>query len=217
MAVMSSSLERQQWLEKAVKELRPYIKKAGYTVPGNLRISWGWPKSGRKGTHVIGECFVLAASADEHHEIFISPMLGHEGKKAKTDRERSIKIIEVITHEIGHATLPQKAKHGKPFVDFMEAVGLEGKPTSTEPGPALVAWATDFIKKNGTFPAGKLDFHKKIGKQGTRMIKCECGECGYVARTTKKWIEASGAPHCGVKSHGRMSCDYEPEEEGEDE
>jgi hypothetical protein len=32
--------------------------------------------------------------------------------------------------------------------------------------------------------------------QGTRLLKAECGECGYTVRVTKKWLEAKGAPIC---------------------
>ena len=35
---------------------------------------------------------------------------------------------------------------------------------------------------------------KKPG--GTRLLKAECGECGYTVRVTKKWLEAKGAPIC---------------------
>jgi hypothetical protein len=31
--------------------------------------------------------------------------------------------------------------------------------------------------------------------QGTRMLKVQCGSCGYTVRTTAKWIEV-GLPLC---------------------
>jgi hypothetical protein len=34
-----------------------------------------------------------------------------------------------------------------------------------------------------------------LATQGTRMLKLECSGCGYVARTTRKWLEV-GAPSC---------------------
>ena len=37
-------------------------------------------------------------------------------------------------------------------------------------------------------------------KQTTRMLKCVCSECGYVARTTAKWLETVGAPLCACNS-----------------
>ena len=35
-------------------------------------------------------------------------------------------------------------------------------------------------------------------KQTTRLIKCQCTECGYTVRTTSKWIDLGGAPICPV-------------------
>lgn len=33
--------------------------------------------------------------------------------------------------------------------------------------------------------------------QGTRMLKCQCPECGYTVRTTRKWIDVA-TPVCPV-------------------
>jgi len=40
-------------------------------------------------------------------------------------------------------------------------------------------------------------------KQVARLIKCECAECGYVARVARQWIDDQGAPHC--PAHGEMT------------
>jgi hypothetical protein len=42
-------------------------------------------------------------------------------------------------------------------------------------------------------------------KQSTRMLKLECDECGYVVRTTQKWINV-GVPvcHCGAEFQVRL-------------
>lgn len=42
------SMERQEWVEKALVRLRQHFAEAGYTVPTNIRITIGWPKGGRK-------------------------------------------------------------------------------------------------------------------------------------------------------------------------
>lgn len=36
----------------------------------------------------------------------------------------------------------------------------------------------------------------------TRLIKCECAQCGYIARVSLKWIQGSGVPRC--PQHGSM-------------
>jgi hypothetical protein len=37
---------------------------------------------------------------------------------------------------------------------------------------------------------------------GSRLIRVSCGQCGYVARVARKWLENPGAPHC--PDHGEM-------------
>ena len=41
---ITPSLERQQWLERAVEAMRNRFIGAGYTVPQKIRVSIGWPK-----------------------------------------------------------------------------------------------------------------------------------------------------------------------------
>ena len=33
-------------------------------------------------------------------------------------------------------------------------------------------------------------------KQSTRMLKCQCGFCGYTIRTTRTWLDEHGPPLC---------------------
>jgi hypothetical protein len=44
-------------------------------------------------------------------------------------------------------------------------------------------------------------------KQATRMLKCACATCGYIVRTTRKWLETAGAPLCPIEGmdQGDMS------------
>ncbi|HZP68353.1 MAG TPA: hypothetical protein VFB29_00285 [Pseudolabrys sp.] len=67
--------------------------------------------------------------------------------------------------------------------------------TATEEGPEFIEWAKRHIKTVGEYPAGTLNDARRK-KQSTRLLKCECGECGYTVRVTRKWLEAVGAPHC---------------------
>ncbi len=188
----SPSMLRQRWLETAVTALRPYFTKAGYTIPDNVRISIGWGYGSAE--KIFGQCWPSEASSDKHHELFIAPSM-----------KEGIKIIGVIVHELVHATVGTKAGHNGEFRTAALALGLEGKMTSTTEGPALKAWAETFITKHGDYPAGSLNKAKRGKIQGTRLIKCACEECGYIARTTQKWIDEKGAPYCGTFKHGRMS------------
>jgi hypothetical protein len=64
---------------------------------------------------------------------------------------------------------------------------------ATTATPEFTAWAETLLKRIGLYPAG---FLTDTPKQGTRLVKCECSACGYLARVTRKWISLSGPPIC---------------------
>jgi len=179
---------RQAYLELAVKMLRPMFERNGKPLPDKLRVSVGATSK-----RYMGICYREAASSDEHREIFLSANL-------KTTEE----IIGTLAHELCHAALPDGVAHKSPFVALGKAIGLEGKPTHMGPGPAFKWWLADFVRANGEYPAGSLREAETKNKQATAMIKVECLDCGYVARTTKKWLEGTGTPIC--------PCNMEPME-----
>lgn len=186
-AGVTPSMERQEWIEKALKHLRKHFADKGYSVPENIRVTIGWPKGGRTR---IGECHYCEASKDGHFEIFISPELGKDGPYKQQP------VMEVMAHEICHTIAGHKAGHKKPFKIIAEAIGLEGKMTATKPGPIMLACIAAFEAEYGPYPAGALTRSMRQ-KKATYLIKCECGECGYTVRTTAKWLEM-GDPICPV-------------------
>lgn len=201
----SPSLLRQRWLEQATADLRKLFHDKGYTVPKNVRVSIGWGYGGAD--KIAGQCWPEIASSDKHIEIFIAPSC-----------KDGVTIVATLTHELVHAVVGNKAGHKGPFKQCAVALGLKGKMTATTAGEELKAWAVAWCKKHGAYPAGSLSKDKGRKKQSTRLLKCECGECGYTVRVTKKWLDEAGAPYCGVKSHGRMDTDYDgSEEEGDDD
>lgn len=193
-ALKSSSLDRQEWLEAATGALRAYFIDRGQTVPLPVRVSIGFPYRGGKDT--IGQCWDALASSDKHYEIFVTPKLASED---------SAVILATLAHELCHCIAGSAAKHGPKFKAIATSIGLEGKMTATKAGAELSAWCDAFIADHGAYPAGKLNPMERIGKAGTRLLKCECATCGYIVRTTKKWLDEVGAPFCGVQSHGRMT------------
>jgi SprT-like family len=174
------SLERQQWLERVVEALRTKFAD-GYTVPQKIRVSIGWPKRAAS-CGAIGECWSTEASSDLHAELFISPQL-IEGAR----------IVDVLAHEMVHATVGTAAGHRKPFKQCALKVGLQGPMRATTATPEFTAWSETLFKRTGPYPAG---FLTDTPKQGTRLVKCECSTCGYLARVTQKWISLSGPPIC---------------------
>ena len=190
-SVNSPSMQRQEWVEKALKQLRTHFNDCGYKVPENIRVTIGFPKSGRTR---IGECHYTEASMDQHFEIFISPELGKDSTIGNHP------VMEVMAHEICHTIAGHKAGHKAPFKKIATMIGLEGKMTSTVPGLKMLALIEAFEKEHGPYPAGALT-RSMIKKKNTYLIKCECPECGYTVRTTAKWLE-NGDPICPVDNVG---------------
>src|SRR5215472_15899614 len=178
---ITSSFERQRWLEAAVEALRARFTDAGYAIPEKVRVSIGWPKRAAS-CGAIGECWATEASSDRHAELFISPQL--------TDAAR---IVDVLAHELDQARVGTKAGHGKAFKQCALAIGLVGTMRATTAGPEFSAWAEALFKRIGPYPAG---FLTDTPKQGTRMLKCDCSSCGYTVRITRKWLTLAGPPIC---------------------
>ncbi len=184
--------ERQAWIERVTNELRARFARLGYTIPAEVRASIGFASTGARSRR-IGECWATEASADAHAEIFLVPTLACP-----------VTIVATLAHELVHATVGIAAGHGRIFRDCAVAIGLEGKMTATSPNPAFTAWIREMLTRTGDYPAGALaGLSTGRKKQVARMIKAECGECGYTVRLARKWIEDVGAPHC--PDHGAMT------------
>lgn len=181
---------REQWLNDAVGHLTGHFETSGgRRPPKNVRVTCGWPGSkalSRKGRR-IGECWPEEASKGGQFEIFISPFLSDP-----------IEVLETLVHELAHATVGTEAGHGKAFSQFARKLGLEGPPTATHAGEDLREMVLRPITAElGEYPHDVLDRDKSpTKKQGTRMLKLVCEECGYTARTTAKWLESHGALIC---------------------
>jgi hypothetical protein len=150
----------------------------------HLKVSTGFP-SQQGLTKRIGECWKAAAAEDETtHHIFINPRL--------TD---IVEVVATLAHEMVHAADDGEHKHKGPFLKAVRDMGLEGKATATIAGAAFAEWARGISEKIGVYPHTGLVPLMQEKKQGTRMLKLEADCCGYIVRTTKKWIEI-GLPSC---------------------
>jgi hypothetical protein len=174
---------RETWLLDLTNKLRPMFKRAGFKLPTTIKLSCGWPSSRplSESKRRIGECWIPRGG---HPHIFISPSL-----------IKPFEVADCLTHELVHAAVGTKCGHKGPFIDCMKAVGLEGKPTSTEAGPELKKHLNKVCKSIGKYPHEKLDSTGRK-KQGTRLIKVICPVDGYTARTTQLWIGMMGPPKC---------------------
>lgn len=202
---------REQWLNAAVDLMRPLFKENFNPIPKKVRVTCGWPSKSALAakSRRIGECWSPSASGDKVTEMFISPYLHDVANPG-------LGVLETLVHEAVHAAVGVEHGHKAPFGKMARAIGLEGKLTSTHAGETLMKQIKAWAKKLGQYPHAKLDYTKgPRKKQGTRLIKCECSECGYTVRTTKKWLVEVGAPICPAKGHGAMQHDEIEESEKE--
>lgn len=185
------SQTREAWLEAGIAALRPVFHEAGHTIPDNVKVTCGWPSKSAlaKKKQRIGECWSDKASEGKVFEVFISPALADP-----------VRVLDVLAHELVHATVGLEAKHGKEFKRCATAIGLEGRMTSTHAGEALEAKLRAMVKTLGDYPHAKLQsMTNGDKKQTTRLKKCECACCGYTVRVTAKWLDM-GAPLCPNES-----------------
>lgn len=200
---------REEWLFSALTEITKHFLARGYTVP-QVRLACGWPSHGGTSAkrRCIGQAWSGEAASDGVVQIFISPYLA--------DVADACGVLSTLVHEICHAVVGNINKHNKVFGKCARAVGLEGKLTATIAGEKLIEEFKAWLPLLGDYPHAKLDaILGPVKKQTTRMIKMTCAECGYVARTSKKWLDEVGAAHC--PNHGEMSFDKADDaDEGEE-
>ena len=177
---------REEWLVAATNLLREDFSAVGAEIPEKVHVTCGWPsKGGRPGKkQAVGECWKPECSEGGYTEMVINPMLG-EGLAA----------LDVLTHELVHAAVGCDEGHKGPFRVTAKAIGLEGKMTATVAGETLLVRLRQIKTELGEYPHAKLT-PKDKKPQGTRMLKVICPDCGWMARTSRKWINL-GLPTCG--------------------
>ena len=180
---------RETWLNAVAEKLAPAFAERGKPLPARIRIAIGFPSTGARGKR-IGECWDSAASRDGSFEILIRP-----------DIDDPLEAAAILAHELCHAAAGLAAGHGPGFRKIALAIGLQGKMKSTTAGSEFIALSAPILAAASSKPK----------KQTARMIKCTCGECGYVVRTARKWIDEKGAPHC--PEHGAMAAELPDEDE----
>jgi hypothetical protein len=186
-----AQVNRESYLQQAVKALRPHFRAAGVDLPA-VRVSCGWPGGHTrpsKGKTITGQCWTSAK--DGRAQIFISPTI-----------DNAMDALGVLVHELCHASDGNKHGHDREFAALAYAVGLTGKPTETTCGGELQLKLAGIVKRLGRYPHSALlpDSGDGKKKQGTRMVKVICPEtdtecAGYTVRTTAKWLEL-GTPAC---------------------
>jgi len=174
---------REQWLNDAAEAMRSIFDEQDAKAYPKFRVSCGFPKGARG--KAIGQAWHPDASSDDTVEVFISPELSDV-----------VKVMATLLHELIHAIVGNDVGHKGPLKDLAKAVGLEGKMTATVAGEDLTLRLLVIARSLGPYPHAQLQ-NKVTTKQSTRMMKVTCSNpaCGYIIRTTKKWIDL-GLPTC---------------------
>jgi len=188
-------MNREEWLNAAVKSLSENFKAEGHDLP-EVKVSMGWPHGGKAST--IGQCWHGNAATDGIGQIFISPIL-----------EDTTQILAVLLHELVHAVnhAAGDSGHGKPFAAIAKPLGLVGKMTSTTAGDHLAKELAELAIILGEFPHSALNPAIAAGpsRSGkTFKLVCAAGDDFKVSMAKSRFL-AVGAPIC--------PCHNEPMEE----
>lgn len=186
---------REQWLNAFADRARPRFEELGSPLPKTIRMSVGFPSQGQR-SKVIGQCWKAEASEDGVSEIFLRPSLQADSRR----------IAGVLVHELCHAA--GHWDHGSGFRKLAQGLGLGGQMTATIETEVFYAWADPLIEELGPFPGAALDGMALAGgkkKQGTRMIKVACDECGWHFRTSQQNIDAMTNHDCLACGEGALS------------
>jgi hypothetical protein len=68
---------REDWLAQAIAELRSVFAALNHPLPDQIRVACGFPSSNARSAknRAVGEHWSAKASADQTHEILISPVI----------------------------------------------------------------------------------------------------------------------------------------------
>lgn len=182
-----SNQNREQWLYAVTEHFSAQFTDLGYSLPP-LRVTCGFPSGGGtrlRTPRVVGEIHDRTRSADDHFEIFISPV-----------NADSVTVAAVLVHELVHAAVGLNQKHNRVFGGVARKIGLQGKLTATTASPAFEGEIRDLVKDIGEYPHAALSVDGST-KQSTRLLKLVCPVCGVTCRASAKAI-AAGKFKCGV-------------------
>jgi len=178
---------REEWLLAAIDEVRPLFDAVGHKLTDKIRVTCGFPSTASR-SGAVGQCFASAASADQHYEVMVSPVL---------DDPRE--VMQVLIHELVH-TLPGCMNHGVNFQsaarDVYLAPGTVKGWKATVHAPGFDAAYASILSGLGGYPHAHLTLGQ-TKKQTTRLLKAVCPCCGYTIRLTKVWAD-KGLPVCSL-------------------
>ena len=193
---MQKFSERESWLAAAAVMLQHEVfPVAGIDAASweqrKYRVSCGFPigyRGSRTGKVALGQAFDPSISADGTMEVFINPIL-----------DNPVDVIAVLAHELIHVEAGIACGHRGRFASIARGIGLTGPMTATIPGDELRGNLQRIVADLGVYPHAKVDPNARK-KQGTRLLKLQCSDCGWTARVSalqgNRLHAASTCPVC---------------------
>jgi len=158
-------MNREEWLTKAGTDLELVIlNKTDLIVPPYC-VSVGFPKGARGRKKAIGQCWSTEVAQDEKFHIFISPELADP-----------LRVLDVLLHELIHATVGTQEKHKGKFIEVAKACGLKKPWTATTAGEDLLPRLNQISTDLKAYPHGALiprELEKPPGSR-LRLWICRC-------------------------------------------
>jgi hypothetical protein len=177
---------REGWLNAAMVALdKKFFSENGYDLPEKLQVSCGFPRGG--GGKAIGQCWDPTISGDGTTQMFICP-----------SQSDPITVLGILLHEMIHAVVGLKAKHGGPFRKLVKEFGLAGKMTATfaEEGSEVHKTLEVISGRLGAYPHAAMQKRMKRpsnrGPGWIRLVSPENPE--YKSAIDPNVMEELGAP-----------------------
>ena len=194
---MTNFTEREPWLAAAAVALQHQVFPRAGIEPAQweqrrYRVACGFPigyRGSRSGKVALGQAFDPSISGDGTFEVFINPIL-----------DRPLDVLAVLAHELAHVWSGIQCGHRGEFARVARGIDLVGPLTSTKAGAWLSAELADIAQILGAYPHAKIDPNSRK-KQGTRLLKLQCSDCGWTARVSalqaNRLHGLSACPVCG--------------------
>lgn len=134
-------MTREEWLLEAIEILRPDLQHTA-PLPQNIQIVTKWPSDipPEEKRYTIG----LYTEAPDYSGIFIAPRIND-----------GLEVLEILVHELIHASIGSKHGHDDMFLIIAARTGLwtvAGKMTSTMANPKLRIRLNEISNMLGTYP-----------------------------------------------------------------
>ena len=182
MELLPVHANREDWLNAAVDELRPFFSARGHTLPAEIRVACAYPTNAkRSGFKVLGECIPNTNSADGHWEIYISPVLDKPNLVTRT------LIAQLCRTAKGAYNVNNLAYSRVAEALHILPAGVASSPyKEVTHGNDFISAYQDIIDSLGVYPHAKVDV-STYRSQGTRMLLAVCPTCQCKIRITSKW------------------------------